>query len=421
MNQRHRFDDPAGGAEWLGAEEAAAALGIKRASLYAYASRGLVRTAPGGRARERRYLRADLLRLKARRDARSGHGAVAAGALRFGEPVLESSLTAILPSGHRYRDRSAAELAEQATFEQVAELLFTGTLPAARPEWRAVDLGAPPKELMALLPATARPLDILQVYLATLAALDPRRHDPHEAAAIVRGRALIRRAAAALALPQGRTAVARALAATTVAESLLVAFGKTPTSAKARELDRALVLVADHELNPSSFVARIPASVGADLYASAIAALATLSGPIHGAGCDWVEALFERAAGPDGAVKIVREHLRRGEVLPGFGHRLYPAGDPRARILLARAEALAPTARTVRAARAFVDSVALAGYEPPTVDVGLVALAAALRLPAGSALAIFAIGRMAGWIAHALEQRRAGFVLRPRARYTASI
>ncbi|MDC0676049.1 helix-turn-helix domain-containing protein, partial [Nannocystis radixulma] len=128
------------GAEFVSGKEAAALLGVKRETLYAYASRGLVRSEPGGAGRERRYSRDDLERLKARRDARSGHGPVAAGALRWGEPVLESALTAIEAAGPRYRGRPAVELAEATSFEAVAELLWSGVLPEQAPRWSVAGL-----------------------------------------------------------------------------------------------------------------------------------------------------------------------------------------------------------------------------------------------------------------------------------------
>src|ERR1700679_2135757 len=125
------------------ASAAAALLGVKRATLYAYASRGLVKSVPGEARRERLYIRADLERLKARHDARSGHGPVAAGALRWGEPVLESSVTGIDDRGPRYRGALATEIVEAgATFEEVAELLWTGTRPATA-RWAPVHLGVP--------------------------------------------------------------------------------------------------------------------------------------------------------------------------------------------------------------------------------------------------------------------------------------
>src|SRR5262245_24619173 len=115
---------------YLTGPEAAKLLGVKRETLYAYVSRGLLRGAPSEHGRARLYLRSDIERLKARHDARAGHGAVAAGALRWGEPVLESALTAIGPRGPAYRGQEAVALAlADVSFDAVAELLWTGKLP----------------------------------------------------------------------------------------------------------------------------------------------------------------------------------------------------------------------------------------------------------------------------------------------------
>jgi citrate synthase len=114
---------------------------------------------------------------------------------------------------------------------------------------------------------------------------------------------------------------------------------------------------------------------------------------------------------------LVRERARRGEAIPGFGHPLYPKGDPRAAPLLDAARSIAGKSPVVRTVLSIVRAMREEGREAPTVDLGLVSLASALGLPRGSAVAIFAVGRTAGWVAHILEQRRADFVLRPRARY----
>src|SRR6516164_4951348 len=117
------------------AREAARILGVKVATLYSYASRHWVRSFPSGRHREKRYLREDLESLRHRADARLGHEAVAAGALRWGEPVLSSALTEIRPDGPWYRGHPALGLARTVRFEAVAELLWTGDLPSRPPAW----------------------------------------------------------------------------------------------------------------------------------------------------------------------------------------------------------------------------------------------------------------------------------------------
>ncbi len=400
---------------WVDAQEAQELLGVKRETLYAYVSRGLVASVPDADGRRRRYKHADLVRLAARSAARAGHSAVAAGALRWGDPVLDSSITRIDPTGHAYRGQRAAELAEAGhSFEAVAELLWTGAL-TPRARWTADGFGASLSKLATMLGKDARPLDAMGLVVQPLAVRDAARFDRSDS--VERARVIVRRLVASVALPAGRARVEAALAEPTVARSLLVALGKKPRRVHVAAVDAALVLMADHELNPSSFAARIPASVGADLYACLSAAIATMSGPVHGGACDRVEALLAEVPSASGAVAFVRERLRRGEAIFGFGHRLYPDGDPRAQALLARAEAIAPRDRGVQIASAMASAMAIAGQEHPTSDFGLVALASALKLPPGSGGALFAVGRTAGWIAHAFEQREAGFLLRPRARY----
>ncbi|HJL15243.1 MAG TPA: citrate synthase [Sandaracinaceae bacterium LLY-WYZ-13_1] len=415
MNQVDGSDDPS--EAWVDARTAAALLGVKRATLYAYVSRGRVRSRALGGSRERAYARSDLERLRAQRDARAGHGPVAAGALRWGEPVLDSAITEITARGPRYRGHDAVGLAERGvSFERVAELLFGGALPRTASWTEPLPL-APPSRLAASIPAEARPIDAAALALPAQAMRDPARiHAGPEAARRV-ARRLVRGLVASFGLLAGAAVVRRAADEPTVAGSLAVAFGRRPTQRARALIDAALVLCADHELNASSFACRVAASAGADLYACACAALATLSGAHHGGMSERVGALVEEVGTPERAPRVVRERLRRGESIPGFGHPLYPEGDPRAAPLLARARAAAPRSARIRTLDALVDTMDLVDGGRPTLDVGLCAVADALGLPPGGAAALFAGGRAAGWIAHALEQGEAGYLLRPRARF----
>jgi len=184
-----------------------------------------------------------------------------------------------------------------------------------------------------------------------------------------------------------------------------------------KAIDAALVASLDHELNPSSFVARVAAAAGADMPSCLTAALATLSGARHGGQVDRVEILLDAIGPKDRARGFVDERLRRGEAIPGFGHRLYPQGDPRATLLLDVARGLGRRSARLDTLLALVRAMQESGQEPPTLDLGLAAVTAALGLPPGAPIVVFAIGRTAGWIAHVVEQRESGQVLRPRARY----
>ena len=408
MVDQRRNDDQ----HWIDARTAAARLGIQVRTLYAYVSRGQVRSVPGERGRPRLYALADVERLRVRRDARSGHGAVAAGALRWGEPVLDSAITSITARGPAYRGRLAVELAAAGVaFENVAELLWSGYLPDARVAWPH---GAIPlAQLARLVGADPRtPLDVMPLLIQIAALADRERGDLRPDALIARGRRLIPLLAAALAPGFVPAAVSRALGASGVAEIAARAIDAPGDAVPV--LDTALVLLADHELNASSFTARIAASTGADPYACVAAALATVSGPLHGSACEQVAAFADAVGSPEGARVQVRSLRRRGQLPPGFGHPLYPAGDPRAPPLI-DAAARRATTRRARTVLAIVDATTDAA---PNCDAALAALTAALGAPPAAGTGLFAVARAAGWLAHALEQRATGHVLRPRARYT---
>ena len=414
MVDQRRIDDQ----RWVDSRTAAKHLGIQQRTLYAYVSRGQVRSVAGEQGRPRLYSLSDLERLRVRRDARAGHGAVAAGALRWGEPVLDSSITAITPRGPAYRGKLAVELAEAGVpFENVAELLWSGYLPTEPVMWPR---NAPPvAQVGRLIPYGAKPLEVMPVMIDIAALADPQRRDGRPDAIIGRGRALIPLLTAALAADFAAATVTRALGAGHVAMIAARALGLDDSAA--RVIDPALVLLADHELNASSFTARIAASTGADPYACVGAALATLSGPKHGAAPELVARFADEVGGPEHAKAAVRALKKRGEEPPGFGHTLYPAGDPRAVPLLAMAKDLlgssrSPFARRARTLFAIIDAVG--SKAAPSVDVGLAALVAALGVQPAAGSGFYAIARSAGWLAHALEQRAAGFLLRPRARYT---
>jgi citrate synthase len=171
-----------------------------------------------------------------------------------------------------------------------------------------------------------------------------------------------------------------------------------------------LVLLAEHELNASTFAARVTASTGAPVSAAVLAGLAALSGPLHGNASQSMMGLIEETQ-RRGAETAVATHLRQGQTLVCFGHRLYPEGDVRAPALLEAFSLPQPFAELARAGEA------LSG-ERPNIDFALAAMTAAFTLPEDAPLQIFALARSVGWMAHALEQVETGALIRPRARYT---
>ncbi|MAQ18143.1 MAG: citrate synthase [Sandaracinus sp.] len=386
---------------WVDAERACALLGVKRRTLYSYVSQGKIRSAPGAEPSAKRYAVDDLMHLRDRARARSGHGPVAAAALDWGEPVLSTAICAIDEGGPRYRGSSALELAgADVAFEAVVGLLVEGELGA-----RVWEPGG--------LPALAWPREgeMLPRFLARWAvwrAGQTRRRSlllpPQE----VIGPAVALFADDPAAVP----------ATGPVAERLAVALGLPGTAGVHRALNRALVLCAEHELNASTFAARVAASTAAEPFAVLLAALSTHSGARHGGAARGVDA-FLAATTVERAELSIRAWARRGEMssLPGFGHRLYAAGDPRGAALLQEAERLAPAAEPVRRAFAVSAAAQALGYEPPNLDFGLWALAQASGGDGVTAQAVFTLARMAGWLAHAREQAQDPRLLRPRARY----
>ena len=182
-------------------------------------------------------------------------------------------------------------------------------------------------------------------------------------------------------------------------------------------LRAAIILSADHELNVSAFTARCVASAGGSPYGAVIAGLAALEGIKHGGLTTRVESMLHGMRKERSGHEALASRLREGATLDGFGHPLYPDGDPRATELLARVEARYPRSAELR----FVRDVAAAAWsalqQRPKIDFALAALTRVAGLPPRSGLALFAIGRTIGWIGHALEQYASGTRIRPRARY----
>jgi citrate synthase len=375
--------------------EACAALDVKRETLYAYVSRGLIRCVSQRGVKTRMYLAEDVARIAARSAARKGHTAVAAGALHWGEPVLDSSITSVDERGLRYRAVALRALIEaQTPFERVGDLLWQS--PPDEP-WRqpaAAPRSSPKRPLQRMIART------------TALALSDEVARGSEARERGRARSLIWALVHEVARPHG---------ARSIAETLARSVCPTVTRAEAsRAIDVALVVSADHELNASTFAARIAAGAGAELAACVGAALFTFTGHKHGGMCERVEAMVDALpAGAAARRRWIRERLGRGEAMQGFGHPLYPKGDPRGIALMDLSREIA--GETVMHE---VDATVaeLCGLRP-TLDFGLVALARSLAAPDGTATALFALGRTAGWCAHVFEQRSSAHLLRPRARY----
>lgn len=373
--------------KWLTRDSAARRLGVKPATLYAYVSRGLIKASRRpGHARESLYAAADIDALLNRHGDARRPREIARHAMAWGEPVLESAITLVADGRLFYRGRDAVHLSETATLEETARLLW-----GISGDW------APPRP---------RPIAVT--------GATPR----------ARGLAFLSRRAAESAPSQGRAPLHLAEEAhailTGMADAMTNEPGDAPFHARlaamwnlrprdAQLIRRALVLVADHELNPSTFAARVTASTGASLAAACLSGFATLTGPLHGEAAARALAWLHTCdrLGPRAALG---EFLARGEAPPATGHTLYPHGDPRAAALMA---ALKPRQLVAEAVAAAENATG----KPANIDMALAALTLQLDLPPDAPFVIFAAGRMAGWLAHAMEQCATRTPIRPRATY----
>jgi len=385
------------------AEEAAKRLGISRATLYAYVSRGYVRSSPDPEhPRERRYAREDIERLRTRAEERKDPSKATERALQWGGPVLESAITLISGDGLYYRGYDATELARTKPIEEVAALIWGGAL--AGGIFAATPIHVVSGRSGEGLPFVNRAVSILPL----VAARDPLAYD-------LRPHAVAQSGWRILNLLTSVAAESSELAAT-IDETLQKRWA--PRLAAARECIRAaLILCADHELNVSAFVARCVASAGSDPYAVVVAALSAVAGSKHGGMTARIETMFDQMRRTRDLRAAIAERLRRGETLYGFGHRLYPGGDPRAAALMRLLHDRRAKSKEFGFAHHLAEAAEEVLGEKPTLDFALVALARALKLPPGAPLVLFALGRTIGWIGHAIEQYARDEVLRPRARY----
>ncbi|MBK8906266.1 MAG: citrate synthase family protein [Anaerolineaceae bacterium] len=395
--------------DYFSAKEAAAVLGISLPTLYAYVSRGLIRSEPGmGKSRARRYWQADVVALKARKALRQNPAQAAESALHFGSPVLASAVTLIEDGRFYYRGHDVVELAQSVSFEAVASLLWRDSLEAA--DLFPPDLPTSLRQRMAEVQPILAPLPLFerfQVLLPLLASHDLAAYDLGETAVIQSGARVLHLLTWAVTgqPPQSdlATAVQQAWAPENPATRVL--------------LNTALIMSADHELNVSAFAARVVASAQANPYAVVQAGLAALQGALHGGHTERVAALLREVGSAAGVRPAVAARLRRGEAVPGFGHTLYPEGDPRGRLLLDLVGQAFAGETAVAIVQELETVMAEATGQLPTIDLGLVALVQAARLPAGASLALFALGRTAGWVGQAIEQYKEDQLIRPRARY----
>jgi citrate synthase len=427
---------------WMTAAEALDVLNVRPQTLYANVSRGKIRAKPDDDdTRRSLYHRDDVLRMARRANGRRKVEAVSTQAMQYGDPVLPSAISTAIDGRLYYRGHDAATLAETASLEDIAALLWECTPAEAAGIWPASATPAAPglaargptkPGLAAPWPAAPCPAapDLAAPGPITAWPASPGPDNNAATGGAATGSALaagllcLARRSATDAPSLGRPAAElRAEAAgivTALADAMTGRADTGPVSARlarawhagAHEdlIRRTLVLMADHELNASTFATRVAISTGASLAAGVLAGFTTLTGPLHGGAAQEFAQLLAHARASS-ADEAVQTWLASQRPLPAFGHPLYPDGDPRAQALLKKLP-------EVQLHEALAVAAEQQAGELPSIDYALSALTAACGLPPDAPFILFAMGRCVGWLAHALEQVQAKRLIRPRARYT---
>ncbi|GAB3592452.1 citrate synthase [Angustibacter peucedani] len=387
----------------LTSQEVADRLGVRLQTVYAYVSRGLLSSErdPSGRGStfDRAQVEALLDGERRRRPATSG---------TWRGPVVDTDVTLIEDGRLSFRGVDAVGLSRALGFEAAAHWLWTGEVghPRARRFTAASGPLAVARAAVAVLPEPVDLVAALRVAVAAASAAEPLRFDVRPSAVLPTARGLVAVMVDALPVatgprggaartprkgPDGEVPVARRLWSRLTArpadEALLDA------------LEAALVLLLDHDLAVSTVAVRTAASVRANPYAVVATGLSAMEGPLHGAASALADGLLREVLAGD-ARSVVADRLRAGQPLPGFGHRSYPDGDPRATELLDRLHR-APAAAEVLAA---VDALEEASGLHPNVDLALAALGIASGMPRSAGEVVFSVARSVGWVAHALEE-----------------
>jgi citrate synthase len=342
-----------------------------------------------------------------------------------------SAVSSIVGDSLTYRGYDIDELARQSSFEEVSYLLWHGDLPTSMELARFIqDLRAhrhlPPEVagIIRNLPSDANPMAALRVAVSALALYDPLAEDNSPESNTQKAMSLLAKLPTMVAsiyrTHAGLAPVPPDAALDEASNFLSMVNGQRPAHERARVLDTALILHADHELNASTFAARVAASTLADLHSAVVAALSTLKGPLHGGANVGVMRMLEDIGEAANVVPYLDVALQRKDRIMGFGHRVYAAGDPRAAVLKALSAELAPEVGNHRwydISRALEERMREKTSLLPNVDFYSASVYTYMGLPSYLFTPIFAMSRVSGWIAHILEQYANNRLIRPRAEY----
>ncbi|MES2534238.1 MAG: citrate synthase [Pseudomonadota bacterium] len=408
--------------DYLTAEDVIGMLDIRLQTLYAYVSRGLIRSVEQAGQKKRLYLRDDVEKVQARSLARAGHGPVAASAMNLGEPIIPTSITEISPQGPRYRGHLAVNLMQEgARFEQVAELLWTGLWHDEPVRWPVVPQVPELRKLAASISAPQTADQLLETFALFVLRLGMTRGTIADRVRIGNtldaARGIIQTLTGCFGYISARQSFQAMLPGQSIVDGLVRSLGVKDTKENRAAFEAILMLLADHELSPATFAARVAASCGSALHSCIVSAICAGSGVHVGRLYDRVETFFARASTKAVLLRRAERFLDAGNAVPGFGHPLYPHGDPRSQALLDIARRRKGASRQVDAIFGFIDEAQAKYGLHPRHELAVTTLAISMGLPQHSAGGLFTLARTAGWVAHVHEQRLSGTLLRPRAKF----
>jgi citrate synthase len=334
--------------------------------------------------------------------------------------------------GLRYRGYPVTALAEQCSFDEVAYLLLYGELPTQKQladfqarVAAARRLPAPLRDLFPALPKWTPPMDALRSAVSVLAHFDQDVNDNSPEANLRKAERLYAQIPLALAeqfrASKGLQPVPAWQDLGHAANFLYILRGKEATPEEVRAFDVSLTLYAEHEFNASTFTARVVVSTESDLHSAIVAGIGALKGRLHGGANEKVMDILLAAGGPDTAEAWIRDQLARKEKVMGFGHRVYKAGDIRAKVLREHARKAAERIGQMKweeTADVIERVMAVEKKLLPNLDWPAGRLYHALGLEVPLYTPIFVMSRVTGWSAHAIEQLAHNRLIRPRARYT---
>ena len=399
------------------AQEAADELGVKIGTIYAYVSRGLIRSRAAKEGqRNRLYSREDVTRLLIRRQMRLSMEPDADNVLSWAAPVLETGISLIEDGNLYYCGIPIEDVALRLTAEELAALVWTEDAtnavelfdyrrhpPPGKFRNKLIDLGIDRSEWLSV--------PTFQIILPIAMADDPVAFDLRQESIAISGARILR--------------LLTALGAVDVSEDISLAEmlqrGWQPDDEySVRLFDMAFVICADHQLKLATFAARVVAALGTTPYSVVNAGITALAGPHQGGYTEACEVFLDEVNAPDNAVAVICSRMRRSESfpVPGFHNPLYPEGDPRARLLLNALYDQYPDSPAIILARSIQNTVFSLRGEHPKMEFALAVFRRHYELPPSSTLGIFALGRIIGWIGHAIQQYRSKQTIQPRIRYT---